>query len=269
MSTSSPSSKLADGVTEEQLIITLPTSILTPEAVCLPGELLLPANPAAFVVVAHPTASSSLSSRSHVTARHLTSARVAVLLADLLSARERDEDALQGRWGKEIGLLERRLDAVIAWARQQRPQLRGLPLGLVGVSTGSAAALVRETHHDDVRAVASRGGMPHLADPVHLAHVLAPTLLVVASGDAGLLQDNRAALDGMTACRHKRLHIVRGATHLLGEDGAMEEVARVTTAWMCRWLIDRPTGDRGAGDVAETGESETRSEAHEGKAMCT
>ena len=256
-------------VREETLLITLPMpSFADPSAVSisLPAELLLPASPSALVVFSHASGASHESSRNHLMARQLAEAGVGCLLPELLDDAERSQDALQGRWHKEVGLLERRLDAVITWLRSRFPALSSLPLGLVSASTGAAAAIVRESHHDDVRAVVSRSGLPQLADSAHLSQLLAPTLLIVGSADCGVLLNNRLALRQMTRCRHRRLLVLKGATHLFEEQGAMEAVAAATVVWMRRWLLGRRGGDRAATEVEVDTEPESSSDGvHEAR----
>lgn len=79
----------------------------------------------------------------------------------------------------------------------------------------------------------SRGGRPDLAHAA-LPRVRAPTLLIVGGRDYVVLDLNREALAHLTA--EKALEIVPGATHLFEEPGALEEVARLATAWFIRFL---------------------------------
>ena len=171
-----------------------------------------------------------------------------MVLADLLSADEQKQDELTECHRRNLPMLERRLDDVIQHVRAERVRLSGLPLALVGSAAGAAVALIRETHHNDVRAVVSRGGLPHLAGQ-HLPLVLAPVLLVVGSADCGVLMDNRTALSQLTSCRHKRLHVVPNARHQFQESGAMDDVIQQTVGWLRRWVLERPAGSRGGDEV--------------------
>ena len=228
------------------LTLTLPGH-LCPATLAI--ELLIPAGPAAAVVyVVHVTGCTAPSAGLHQLAVALQEAGCAVVLADLLSADEHKHDELTETYRRDLTLLERRLDAVILHVKAQRPRLSALPLALVGSSTGAAAALIRETHHDDVRAVVSRGGLPHLAGQ-HLPLVVAPVLLIVGSADCGVWMDNREAARRLTHCTHKRLHVVPNARHQFQEAGAMDEVIRQTVGWVRRWVVERPTGSRGGEEV--------------------
>ena len=74
--------------------------------------------------------------------------------------------------------------------------------------------------------------------PAALAHVDAPTLLIVGGADPEVRAFNESAL-GMLA-GEKSLRVVPGATHLFGEPGALETVASLATDWFRRHFeVDR------------------------------
>jgi putative phosphoribosyl transferase len=105
-------------------------------------------------------------------------------------------------------------------------------LGYFGSSTGAGAALVAAAQSTIViSAIVSRGGRPDLAGTA-LAGVKAPTLLVVGEGDPTVLQLNRQARAMMQSPNDLRL--VRGATHLFEEPGALEQVAELAAEWFER-----------------------------------
>ena len=79
----------------------------------------------------------------------------------------------------------------------------------------------------------SRGGRPDLAREA-LAHVVAPTLLLVGSRDEDVIELNQQAL-ALLRCP-KELVIIPGATHLFPEPGTLEEVARLAQQWFLRHL---------------------------------
>jgi pimeloyl-ACP methyl ester carboxylesterase len=64
--------------------------------------------------------------------------------------------------------------------------------------------------------------------------VLCPTLLIVGGHDLPVIQMNEDALAQLRC--EKKLEIVPGATHLFEEPGALEQVARLATAWFQRHL---------------------------------
>ena len=199
----------------------------------LDADLAVPDSAAGMVLFAHGSGSSRHSPRNRYVAAELRRAGLATLLADLLTPAEEQLDARDGRFRFDIGLLATRLTAAADWLAGQ-PLTAGLPLGLFGASTGAAAALVTAAARPGaVAAVVSRGGRPDLAGQ-HLRSVSAPTLLIVGSNDAQVLELNRAAQRELRG--EARLEIVAGASHLFAEPGALEQVARLAVGWFTRHL---------------------------------
>ena len=192
------------------------------------GSLTIPENAIALVLFAHGSGSSRHSPRNQFVARTLNDARLGTLLFDLLT---RDEEALDMRTGEHrfnIGLLAQRLVHATKWAKQQQ-EIRDLPIGYFGSSTGGGAALVAAAEiPDDVGAVVSRGGRPDLAGDA-LPKVQAPTLLVVGGNDDVVIELNEMARDQMRC--EVTLEIVPGAAHLFEEPGALEKVAKFASDW--------------------------------------
>lgn len=192
------------------------------------GNLMIPKNAAALVLFAHGSGSSRHSPRNQFVARTLNDAGLGTLLFDLLTP---DEEAIDMRTREHrfnIGLLAERLVHIARWAKQQK-QTRDLRVGFFGSSTGGGAALVAAAQvPNDVGAVVSRGGRPDLAGDA-LPKVQAPTLLIVGGNDDIVIELNEMARDQMH-CEVK-LEIVPGATHLFGEPGALERVAKLAGDW--------------------------------------
>jgi dienelactone hydrolase len=199
----------------------------------LEGTLGVPADPAGVVLFAHGSGSSRFSTRNRYVARVLRDAGFATLLIDLLTPREEQVDEVTRHHRFDIDMLADRLIAAIDWLASV-PDTASLPVGLFGASTGGGAALVAATKRPDrVRAVVSRGGRPDLAGDA-LPAVKAPTLLIVGGNDEGVIELNEGARRQMRT--HVRLEIVRGATHLFEEPGALEEVARLARHWFALHL---------------------------------
>src|SRR5215218_8509614 len=73
-------------------------------------------------------------------------------------------------------------------------ELRDVPIGYFGASTGAGAALVAETlTRHRIAAIVSRGGRPDLAGTA-LPRVQAPTLLIIGGADSGVIELNEEAL---------------------------------------------------------------------------
>jgi dienelactone hydrolase len=194
----------------------------------LPGALELPAGATGIVAFAHGSGSSRFSPRNTSVATVLNDAGLATLLFDLLTP----EEERNRRNVFDVPLLGERLLAATEWIAGQ-PELRRLPVGFFGASTGAAAALWAAAENTDVAAIVSRGGRPDLAG-IRLTRVGAPTLLVVGSHDPGVLELNRAALELLPG--EAQLKVVEGATHLFEEPGALEEVAALARDWFRRHL---------------------------------
>lgn len=202
------------------------------DAAQLPGELIVPGDAGGVVVFAHGSGSSRRSPRNVAVAKRLNVAGLATLLFDLLTPAEAADRALVF----DIELLASRLEAAIVAVRVA-DEVRALPLGLFGASTGAAAALVASTFDGaNVGAIVSRGGRPDLAGNV-LQRVAAPVLLIVGSNDPDVLDLNRGAAERIRA--ETRVEVVSGATHLFEEPGALDIVAELATSWFVRNLVER------------------------------
>jgi putative phosphoribosyl transferase len=203
----------------ERRAVSIPAS-----PVRLAGDLRLPPEPIGLVIFAHGSGSSRLSPRGIQVATALGASGLATLLIDLL-----DEQELTGRHNLfDVGLLADRLVAATACALS-REELRALPLGYFGASTGAAAALSAAAELGErVRAIVCRGGRPDLAS-AQLSEVTAPTLLIVGGDDWNVLALNEEAISELR-CPHE-LAIVPHAGHLFEEPGALERVTELGAEW--------------------------------------
>ena len=191
----------------------------------LEGMLELPPNARGVVLFAHGSGSSRFSPRNNVVAEKLREGSVGTLLVDLLLP---TEDAVyETRF--DIPLLTRRLATVAQWIAESRAA-SDLPLGLLGASTGAAAALrLAASEKADVVAVVSRGGRPDLAGATALQNVRAPTLLIVGAEDPGVIELNRTAYDRLRC--EKQVEVVAGATNLFEEPGTLLRAALLARHW--------------------------------------
>src|SRR5436190_6218714 len=198
------------------------------EHAMLDGTVTVPRNAGALVLFAHGSGSSRHSPRNQFVARTLNDAGLATLLFDLLTPDEEAIDMHTREHRFNINLLAERLEHGTTWAKQE-DQTRDLRVGYFGSSTGGAAALVAAAKiPQDIGAVVSRGGRPDLAGDA-LPKVQAPTLLIVGGNDDIVIELNEMARDQMR-CEVK-LEIVRGATHLFEESGALKQVAKLASDW--------------------------------------
>ncbi|HZD22857.1 MAG TPA: alpha/beta fold hydrolase [Acidimicrobiia bacterium] len=195
--------------------------------VTLQGSLSLPLDSKGTVIFVHGSGSSRHSPRNRHVARALNRAGLGTLLFDLLTTQEERDRANVF----DIELLANRLIDVTAWlVRHQAWQSQ--PLGYFGASTGAAAALRAAAEPGrHIAAVVSRGGRPDLTGP-NISKVMSPTLLIVGSRDAVVLDLNREARAQMSC--ETDLEIIPGATHLFEEPGALDQVATLATRWFIR-----------------------------------
>jgi pimeloyl-ACP methyl ester carboxylesterase len=119
----------------------------------------------------------------------------------------------------------------------RQPQISHLPFAYFGASTGAASALIAASYFQNkIKAVVSRGGRPDLAMD-QLRSVKSPTLLIVGENDIEVLELNEKVLQEIKA--PKKLQIVKGATHLFEEPGALEEVAAISGDWFEQYLTEK------------------------------
>ncbi|WP_457090385.1 dienelactone hydrolase family protein [Microvirga sp. P5_D2] len=189
----------------------------------LPGTLVHPAGGQGIVLFAHGSGSSRLSPRNRLVAERLQRSGLGTLLFDLLQPEEADNRTNVF----DISLLSERLALATDWVCSQ--ELRDVPIGYFGASTGAAAALVAETlTRHRIAAVVSRGGRPDLAG-VALPRVRAPTLLIVGGVDHGVIELNEEALTHLTCEKH--LAVVPGTGHLFEEPGTLDQVVTLARDW--------------------------------------
>ena len=189
----------------------------------LPGTLVHPAAGQGVVLFAHGSGSSRLSPRNRLVAERLQRSGLGTLLFDLLQPEEADNRTNVF----DISSLAERLALATDWVCSQ--ELRDVPVGYFGASTGAAAALVAETlTRHRIAAVVSRGGRPDLAG-VALPRVRAPTLLIVGGDDHGVIELNEEALTHLTCEKH--MAVVPGAGHLFEEPGTLDQVVTLARDW--------------------------------------
>lgn len=200
------------------------------------GDLTVPPDAWGIVVFAHGSGSGRGSPRNREVARSLEEARIGTLLLDLLSEEEAIADADTGRFRFDIPRLAERVIAAID-AHGGRDDLARVPLGLFGASTGGAAALVAAAQRPEaVRGVVLRGARSDLAGD-WASRVQAPTLFLVGELDPEVRRWNEATRRQMSA--PTELYVVRRATHLFEEAGALSEVAGRTRDWFVRVFTGR------------------------------
>jgi putative phosphoribosyl transferase len=206
---------------------------ISARSVTLEGNLDIPTGAGGVVLFAHGSGSGRHSPRNHYVAQELRQAGLATLLIDLLTPDEEEIDLQTRHLRFDIRMLAERLIGATDWLKRE-PDTRNLRVGYFGASTGAGAALLAAAERpEEIDAIVSRGGRPDLAREA-LAHVRAPTLLVVGENDVPVIEMNREAMERLRL--EKELKIISGATHLFEEPGALEKVARLASDWFVRYL---------------------------------
>ncbi|HEY9714793.1 MAG TPA: dienelactone hydrolase family protein [Chroococcales cyanobacterium] len=221
----------------------------------LTGDLNIPPNARGIVLFAHGSGSSRMSPRNQFVAAKLNEAGFATLLLDLLTPEEEAVDEKVCHLRFNIPMLAGRLGLAVNWIKANT-RLAGLPIGLFGASTGSAAAIIcAAENRRHISAVVSRGGRPDLAGR-YLTSLRAPILLIVGGADAPVIELNEAAMEKMR-CEHKILRIP-GATHLFQEPNALERVAHLATQWLLLRLTNAPADATAGSSYTAEAESENQ-----------
>jgi putative phosphoribosyl transferase len=194
----------------------------------LKGILNLPTGSEIVVAFAHGSGSGRLSPRNQYVASVMNAKMIGTLLIDLLTEDEEAVDNVTREFRFDIPLLSERLLFACRWLGHH-PSTSKLKIGLFGSSTGAAAALIAASKLQQKAAgVICRGGRSDLADEA-LSSVTAPVLFIVGEEDPTIHSLN---LNSMRLLKgKKKLEIIPGATHLFGEPGALEAVARLSADW--------------------------------------
>jgi pimeloyl-ACP methyl ester carboxylesterase len=202
--------------------------------VLLRGDLGIPGDARGLVLFAHGSGGSRLSPCSQALASVLEARQFATLLIDLLTPAEEQLDHQTMEYRFDIDRLAQRLAEIADWLGADR-RTAGLPIGLLGASTGGGAALMAAALRPDaIGAVVLRGGRPDLAG-MAMQFVSAPTLLIVGELDTDGIALNKRAVAAMPGLA--RLAIVPAATQLFKEPGALDKVAALASDWFATHLI--------------------------------
>lgn len=204
------------------------------EHIKLEGILTIPPASESIIIFSHGSGSSRFSPRNNYVASFLNGQNMATLLVDLLTVEE--DKIYDNRFN--IDLLTERLIEVSSYIACL-PELKNYKIGYFGASTGAASALkAAGILKKKISAVVSRGGRPDLAGQ-QLKDVASPVLLIVGSYDTPVVAMNREALKELTC--EKKMEIVDKATHLFEEEGKLEEVAMLASAWFKKYLSPKST----------------------------
>src|SRR4029079_5883415 len=137
----------------------------------LHGEFFIPKTAKALIIFAHGSGSGRASPRNQYVANVLNQNGFATFLVDLLTQGEQESDIKSQKLLDKypslalnkfnIKLLARRLETATSWLTEIKADVKNLPIGYFGSSTGAAAAIeasVSDTLIGKVNAIVSRGG---------------------------------------------------------------------------------------------------------------
>lgn len=194
------------------------------------ASICIPPRAESLIIFSHGSGSSRFSPRNRHVAGVLNRANIATLLVDLLTVHE--DKQYENRFN--IDLLTTRLVEVTAHIRELK-ELRDMPCGYFGASTGAASALEAAARFGEkIQAVVSRGGRPDLAR--NLERVTAPVLLLVGSLDKEVIVLNKQAAEKLKS--EHEMKIVEGASHLFEEAGKLDIVADLALGWFKTHLLN-------------------------------
>jgi putative phosphoribosyl transferase len=192
------------------------------------GELAIPDSAKGLVIFSHATHGGWADSKNWPIAWRLHQNGYATLLLNLLTPVEGGLETAKGFLRREVPLLTERLKAATRWARGQE-ELEELDYAYFGSDVGAAAAIEAAAALPATRTVVCRAGRTDLTGEAS-EHLEAPVLLIVGEHDRRTLRWNREFANSYH--RNRRLEIIQGATHLLPEEGALSQVAKLTVDWM-------------------------------------
>jgi putative phosphoribosyl transferase len=201
--------------------------------VVLEGILSLPKNATSLIIFVHGSGSSRHSPRNKAVAEEFNEYGLGTLLFDLLTLEEEKIDLATRELRFDIPKLADRVVGTLQWL-ERFEKTQKMNLGLIGSSTGAAAALVAAANYPkSVHAIVSRGGRPDLAGKF-LLQVRAPTLLIVGAEDFVVIDLNKQAFSQLNC--EKKLELVPGATHLFEERGTLEQASHLARNWFLSHL---------------------------------
>ena len=205
-----------------------------------------------LVIFVHGSGSSKDSPRNNYLAQLLNKNNIATFLFDLLTKAEEESDNKIAKIQNQIpgltlnkfniSLLADRLIKVTDYILQS-PLLneRELYIGYFGASTGVAAALyaygkIGET--TTIKTIVSTGGRPDLISSIsnydkkvieNIKNI--PLLFIIGQKDKLVLDWTKNFIKNNKLVSNSKIEIIKDASHLFEEDGALEKVGEVAERW--------------------------------------
>jgi dienelactone hydrolase len=202
----------------------------------LTGDLIVPEEAFGLVLFAVEGGVGRSDSLNRRIAREFEEQGLAVLLVDLLTAREKDADLGTGRLSADTSLLSGRLLGVAEWAARQE-DLRDLPIGIFAPGATAPAALASAAERPRML-----GGIVCVSGRVDLAgnglaRVDAPVRLLASANDGALAEANESVLLRLGS-RRRELILIPGGSPRLEEPEEIEAIADLAAEWFSQCLIE-------------------------------
>jgi putative phosphoribosyl transferase len=211
-------------------------SVIVPP-VNLKGDLFIPSKSRAIIIFVHGSGSNRFSIRNEFISTHFNEHGFATLLVDLLTDKEKDEDAVKKHLRFDIKLLTQRLITITKWILSN-PLTQHLLIGYFSSSTGAAAALNASINFDEIKAIVSRGGRTDLVEDSILHKIVTPSLFIVGGKDNLVVTFNKKAINEIKNTDSKDLSVIPKASHFFEEQGKMEQVSKIALAWFKFYLLE-------------------------------
>jgi len=232
--------KFSNSTLIQRLSSSLPEESMVSTKV-MKGDLTIPVKSKAIVLFAHGSGSGRNSPRNRLVARVFNQVGIATLLMDLLTEDEEKVDLQTKEYRFNIPLLINRLTTTIDYVNCDK-DIKYLPIGIFGASTGAAAALAATYNRSTiVKTAACRGGRVDLAYKYcNINQITLPILLLVGENDPITLRINERLYDDLKSVKpdRKKISVIPGATHLFEEQGKLEQVSRIAGSWFKKFLIE-------------------------------
>jgi putative phosphoribosyl transferase len=200
----------------------------------LDADLDLPPKPLGVVILPHGSGTSRLTPRNRHIARRLNELRFASLTCDLLTTEESVAGDLTGAYRTDAGLLGERLTEFVDWIIRH-PQLRSLPIVMFASGSAAPAAVMAAAQRPNlVSALAIRGARLDAAY-TSLGWLRAPTLLIAAQKDVGLVSHYEAVLEWIAA-RDRELVVIPRASSTFQEPHTIDDAVEYAAHFFANHL---------------------------------
>src|SRR6476620_10738502 len=194
------------------------------------GSLFIPSNSKAIIIFVHGSGSNRFSTRNNFLSNQFNEHGFATLLIDLLTDKEKEEDAVSKHIRFNIELLTQRLVSITRWVLNSQ-LTKHLLVGYFSSSTGTAAALNASVAFTEVKAIVSRGGRTDLIAENILQKIISPSLFIVGEKDDLVIKFTKRTYKEITSTNSKEISIIPKASHFFEELGKMEEVSKIAIEW--------------------------------------